>query len=417
MKYNKISGFCCGIFLLLSFTDEPIETSMSSILATAKTNAQLTYNQQIPHLINGLNYKLPLLRKLEFKIGADNFDLTGQQFGIAVSPNTFGQMKRQEAMKKIEINRVEAENNVFIQDALFERYQALVDARFAMELKIKEKALETLLTQKNATLKSMIQQGLDVKIKDIADTENDRYGVQLALLQLETNVAGNDEKLRQFMGSSKDIFIIFKNVVRVNDMEKMVKDIKNTQLLQTPDMLLAKAEKDAKRASFDLENASNKEILSSIQVVDAPKKGEPFNNFGVRFTLSVPLVGNSRLKRNELLIDLKKAENKENLLSINNQNAIKYQIVKIENLIKKYRIYADKVENSLIKNLLANARLTAEMNATELLDLKITQQKTEIELDKIEYNIMSEYVILLNNTSLLGAIPLKNYLSIGLEVF
>lgn len=417
MKYNKISGFCCGIFLLLSFTDEPIETSMSSILATAKTNAQLTYNQQIPHLINGLNYKLPLLRKLEFKIGSDNFDLTGQQFGIAVSPNTFGQMKRHEAMKKIEINRVEAENNVFIQDALFERYQALVDARFAMELKIKEKALETLLTQKNATLKSMIQQGLDVKIKDIADTENDRYGVQLALLQLETNVAGNDEKLRQFMGSSKDIFIIFKNVVRVNDMEKMVKDIKNTQLLQTPDMLLAKAEKDAKRASFDLENASNKEILSSIQVVDAPKKGEPFNNFGVRFTLSVPLVGNSRLKRNELLIDLKKAENKENLLSINNQNAIKYQIVKIENLIKKYRIYADKVENSLIKNLLANARLTAEMNATELLDLKITQQKTEIELDKIEYNIMSEYVILLNNTSLLGAIPLKNYLSIGLEVF
>ena len=390
---------------------------MSSILATAKTNAQLTYNQQIPHLINGLNYKLPLLRKLEFKIGADNFDLTGQQFGIAVSPNTFGQMKRQEAMKKIEINRVEAENNVFIQDALFERYQALVDARFAMELKIKEKALETLLTQKNATLKSMIQQGLDVKIKDIADTENDRYAVQLALLQLETNVAGNDEKLRQFTGSSKDIFIIFKNVVRVNDMEKMVKDIKNTQLLQTPDMLLAKAEKDAKRASFDLENASNKEILSSIQVVDAPKKGEPFNNFGVRFTLSVPLVGNSRLKRNELLIDLKKAENKENLLSINNQNAIKYQIVKIENLIKKYRIYADKVENSLIKNLLANARLTAEMNATELLDLKITQQKTEIELDKIEYNIMSEYVILLNNTSLLGAIPLKNYLSIGLEVF
>ena len=417
MKYSKFSSFCCGIFLLLSFTDEPIETSMSSILATAKTNAQLTYNQQIPHLINGLNYKLPLLRKLEFKIGADNFDLTGQQFGIAVSPNTFGQMKRQEAMKKIEINRVEAENNVFIQDALFERYQALVDARFAMELKIKEKALETLLTQKNATLKSMIQQGLDVKIKDIADTENDRYAVQLALLQLETNVAGNDEKLRQFMGSSKDIFIVFKNVVRVNDMEKMVKDIKNTQLLQTPDMLLAKAEKDAKRASLDLENASNKEILSSIQVVDAPKKGEPFNNFGVRFTLSVPLVGNSRLKRNELLIDLKKAENKENLLSINNQNAIKYQIVKIENLIKKYRIYADKVENSLIKNLLANARLTAEMNATELLDLKITQQKTEIELDKIEYNIMSEYVILLNNTSLLGAIPLKNYLSIGLEVF
>jgi hypothetical protein len=407
----------CGLFCLMSFNNDPIKTTMSNILATAKTDAKLAYNQQIPAYINGLNYKLPLIQKLEFKLGADNFDLTGQQYGIAVSPNTFGQIKRQSAMKAIEINRSEAENNVFVHEALLERYQTLVDFNYANVLKQKEKVLETLLNQKNTTLKAMIQRGLDVRIKDITDTENDRYAVQLALLQLDINLANSNEKLRQFIGSNNEVLVSFDNVIKVKDVEKIINLIKNNQDIQTPEILLAKTETEAKKAELSLENASNKEVLSSIQIVDAPKKNAPFNNFGLRFTLNIPLFDNNRLKKNELAIDIKKAENKENLLLINNQKLIKYQIVNIENLIKKYRIYADKSENSLIKSLLDNAKLMAEMSATELLDLKLTQQKTEVELTKIEYEILHNYIELLNNTNLLNKTPFKNYLSSGFEVF
>jgi hypothetical protein len=417
MKNSIKLSLCLGIFSLMSFAQDPIKTTMSSILATAKTDAKLSYNQQMPQFISSLNYKLPLLRKLEFKVGADNFDLTSQQYGISISPNTLGQMRRQEEMKATEIKLSEAENNVYIHQALVERYQALVDVNYATVLSQKEKVLETLLTQKNATLKSMIQRGVEVRIKDIADTENDRYAVQLALLQLETNIASSTEKLRQFVGTSNEILVNFDNMMHVNDMEKIINTIKTYQTIQTPEMSLAKTEAQAKRAALSLENASNKEILSSIQVVDAPRAKDFFNNFGVRFTLSVPLSGNTRLKRNELTIDLKKAENKENILRINNQKEVQYQIVKIENLIKKYRIYADKSENSLIKSLLNNARLSAEMTATEQLDLKLTQQKTEVELAKIEYDITNEYVALLSSTNLLGIAPLKNYLSSGLDAF
>jgi hypothetical protein len=417
MKNTKILCIFCGIFHLMSFAQDPIKTTMNSILATAKTDAKLSYNQQMPQFINQLNYKLPMIRKLEFKVGTEDFDLTSQQYGIAISPNTLGQMKRQEEMKATEIRVSEAENNVYIHQALVERYQALVDVNYATVLSQKEKVLETLLTQKNTTLKSMIQRGVEVRIKDIADTENDRYAVQLALLQLETNIASSTEKLRQFVGTSSEILVNFDNMMHVNDMEKIINTIKTYQTIQTPEMSLAKTETQAKRAGLSLENASNKEILSSIQVVDAPRAKDFFNNFGVRFTLSVPLTGNTRLKRNELTIDLKKAENKENILRLNNQKEVQYQIVKIENLIKKYRIYADKSENSLIKSLLNNARLTAEMSATELLDLKLTQQKTEVELAKIEYDITNEYIALLSSTNLLGSAPLKNYLSSGLDAF
>jgi hypothetical protein len=417
MKNTKILCIFCGIFHLMSFAQDPIKTTMNSILATAKTDAKLSYNQQMPQFINQLNYKLPMIRKLEFKVGTEDFDLTSQQYGISISPNTLGQMRRQEEMKATEIRVSEAENNVYIHQALVERYQALVDVNYATVLSQKEKVLETLLTQKNTTLKSMIQRGVEVRIKDIADTENDRYAVQLALLQLETNIAASYEKLRQFVGTSSEILVNFDNMMHVNDMEKIINTIKTYQTIQTPEMSLAKTETQAKRAALSLENASNKEILSTIQVVDAPRAKDFFNNFGVRFTLSVPLTGNTRLKRNELTIDLKKAENKENILRLNNQKEVQYQIVKIENLIKKYRIYADKSENSLIKSLLNNARLTAEMSATELLDLKLTQQKTEVELAKIEYDITNEYIALLSSTNLLGSTPLKNYLSCGLDVF
>jgi hypothetical protein len=412
-----INSFIGLLLLLMSFNFDPIKTTMTHILATAKTDSKLAYNQQLPDYINSLNYKLPLIRKLEFKVGADNFDLTGQQYGIAVSPNTFGHIKRQAAMKAVEINKNEAGNAIFVQEALMERYQALVEINYANTLKQKQKNLETLLNQKNTTLKSMIQRGLEVRIKDIADTENDRYAVQLSLLQLDINAANCNEKLRQFTGSNNEILVNFDNIIKIKDIEKTVNSIKINRNIQTPEMQLAKTEIDYKKAELNLENASNKEVLSSFQIVDAPKKGDPFNNFGVRFTLNIPLFDNNRLKKNELAIDVKKAENKEHLLSLNNQKSIKYQIFSIENNIKKYRIYADKAENSLIKSLLGNTKLMAEMSALELLDLKLSQQKTELELAKIEYTIMQEYLDLLSSTDLLGKIPYKNYLSSGLEAF
>ncbi|MDZ7880572.1 MAG: hypothetical protein U5L45_23045 [Saprospiraceae bacterium] len=390
---------------------------MTNILSTAKNDSKLAYNQQLPSFINTLNYKLPLIRKLEFKAGADNFDLAGQQYALAISPNTFGQMKRQAAIKAVEINRNQAESSIFIHEALIERYQALLEINYINTLKQKQKNVETLLNQKNTTLKSMIQRGLDVRIKDIADTENDRYALQLSLLQLEINAANNHEKLRQFMGTNNEILVDFEQIVRVKDVEKNINSIKNNKTIQTPEIQLAKTETKLKKAELNLENASNKEVLSTIQIVDAPRKNDPFNNFGVRFTLNIPLFDNNRLKKNELAIDVKKAENKEQLLSTNNQKLIKYQIVSIENNIKKYRIYADKADNSLIKSLLDNTKLTAEMSALELLDLKLSQQKTELELIKIEYTIMQEYLDLLSNTDLLEKIPYKNYLSSRLEVF
>jgi outer membrane protein TolC len=258
---------------------------------------------------------------------------------------------------------------------------------------------------------------LDVRIKDIADTEHDRYAVQLSLLQLDINLTNSNEKLRQYIGTNNEILVSFENMIKVKDVEKIINSIKNIQNVQTPEIQLAKTEIDAKKAEFNLEKGANKEVLSSIQIVDAPKKNAPFNNFGVRFTLNIPFFDNNRLKKNELAIDVKKAENKENLLVLSNQQSIKYQIKNIENLVKKYRIYADKSENSLIKNLLDNAKLVAEMNATELLDLKLAQQKTEVELIKIEYDIMNAYIQLLNSTNLLGKTPFKNYLSNGFDVF
>jgi hypothetical protein len=242
----------------MSFYNDPIKTTMSNVLATAKTDAKFAHNQQMPSFINGLNYQLPIIKKLEFKVGADNFDLTGQQYGIAVSPNTSGQRKRQLAIKAVEINRNEAENGVFLQEALMKRYQALVDINFEMVLKQKEKNVETLLNQKNTTLKSMIQRGLDVRIKDIADTEHDRYAVQLSLLQLDINLTNSNEKLRQYIGTNNEILVSFENMIKVKDVEKIINSIKNIQNVQTPEIQLAKTEIDAKKAEFNLEKGANK---------------------------------------------------------------------------------------------------------------------------------------------------------------
>jgi hypothetical protein len=416
MKKNKFVKIFC-LLLLLSSSDDPVKVTMNELLATAKKDPKLTTNQQTLAFINTLNYNLPYLQKAEFRFGADVFDLGGQQYGINLVPNTLGQKRMQNAIKSTELNKSMAENSILLHQSLSERYRILTEVRFNQSFYEKEKTLESLLNQKKETLKKMIQQGLNVSVKDIADTENDRYDIQLNLLETEAKLAETNETVKQILGTSKEVLISFSNEIEVKDIEKVVKSIKESKNSATPEILFAKTEIEAEKAALNLENATNKEILRGVQLVSSPKSNTFLNSLGLRFTLGIPITGNSRLKRNELALDLKKAENKEFLLQNDTKKTIQIQIVTLENLIKKYNIYADKAENSLIKSLLNNTQLVAEMNAAELLDLKLSQQKTEVELVNIEYSILKQYLELLENTGLIVAMPLKNYLSVGLETF
>ena len=402
--------------LSISYSSDPIKIAMKDVLASARKDDRFVYNQKTLTLLKGMDYRLPLLQKLDLRYGTDDYGVNRSQYGLGFSFNTFSQMKNQLAIKNAQMGIYEAQNDYLMQQAILDRYVTLTDIYFSNQLLDKFKTLETLLNLKNATQREMLQRGLDVRIKDIVDNENDKNSLQLSMSNLESNLANNYQKVKQFLGRQNDLDIDFKDIIAVKQVENIVNDVKKKIDLQMPELKLRKSQIGLANAELNLENAMNREYFSSFQLgFEQKPKTNLFENPFFRLGFNVPLLGNSRLKRNELALDILEAEDRFNLTYLTAQKEIKLQIVSIENLLKKYALFYDKNEKSIIKNILNNKKLTAELNASDLLDLKILQQKGDIEIVKIANDLTHEYVALLDKVGLLTASPNKNYLSVGLD--
>jgi hypothetical protein len=411
---SKIIGLA-SICLLFSFTADPIKLNMKEVLATAQKDERFILNNQSLALAKGLNYHLPFLQKLDFRFGTDDYGLGQNQYGIGLSFNTFKQIKRLKAYQEVQTSVIEAQNNVYLQQSLIDRYECLYDMFFNKQLIKQYNELDTLLNKKNAVLREQILRGLDVRIKDVVDNETDRYATQKILKTYEREWYERYQKLL-LLTKQKDLDIDFKRFIDYKIIESVVTTLPSVTDLNNLDMQVRQKQTALSKAELDIEKADNFRIFNGFQFgfEKKPKDGLLQNPF-FRLNLSVPLVGNMRFKQNELLLQIKDYENRSQLLKTSLQQNAKTQTIGLKKLIEEHKSMISQQEKSLINTLLANKKISAEMTASDLLDLKIIQRKGQIDITKSAFSLTQDYISLLNQTGMLINPPLKNYLSQDLE--
>jgi hypothetical protein len=404
-----------SLFLLFSFTADPIKLNMKEVLATAQKDERFVLNNQTLALAKGLNYHLPLLQKLDFRLGTDDYGLGQNQYGVGLSFNTFKQIKRLKDYQQVQTSVIEAQNNIYLQQSLMDRYECLYDMFFNKQLIKQYNELDTLLNKKNTVLKEQILRGLDVRIKDVVDNETDRYATQKILKIYEREWYERYQKLL-LLTKQKELDIDFKRFIDYKIIESVIITLPSITDLNNLDMQVRQKQAALSKAELDIEKADNFRIFNGFQFgLEKKPKDDLFQNPFFRLNLSVPLMGNMRFKQNELLLQIKDYENRSQLLKMNLQQTAKTQTMSLKKLIEEHKSMISQQEKSLINTLLANKKISAEMTASDLLDLKIIQRKGQIDITKSAFSLTQDYISLLNQTGMLINPPMKNYLSIDLE--
>jgi hypothetical protein len=404
-----------SLFLLFSFTADPIKLNMKEVLATAQKDERFVLNNQTLALAKGLNYHLPLLQKLDFRFGTDDYGLGQNQYGIGLSFNTFKQIRRLKDYQQVQTGVIEAQNNLYLQQSLLDRYECLYDMFFNKQLIKQYNELDTLLNKKNAVLKEQILRGMDVRIKDVVDNETDRYATQKILKTYEREWNERYQKLL-LLTKQKELDIDFKRFIDYKIIESVVTTLPSITDLNNLEMQVRQKQAALSKAELDIEKADNFKIFNGFQFgLEKKPKDDLLKNPFFRLNLSVPLMGNMRFKQNELLLQIKDYENRSQLLKTSLLQTAKTQTISLKKLIDEHKSMISQQEKSLINTLLANKKISAEMTASDLLDLKIIQRKGQIDITKSAFSLTQDYISLLNQTGLLINPPLKNYLSIDLE--
>jgi hypothetical protein len=214
----------------------------------------------------------------------------------------------------------------------------------------------------------------------------------------------------------KDLNVDFKRFIDYKNIELVVSTLPSLADVNSPEMDVRLKQADLSKAELDIEKADNFKIFNGFQFGFEKKlKDNLFQNPFFRLTLSVPIMGNMRFKQNELLLQIKDYENRSQLLKTTLQQLAQTQTITLKKLIDEHKSMISQQEKSLINTLLANKKISAEMSAADMLDLRIIQKKGLIDITKSAYTITQDYVALLNQTGTLINPPLKNYLSQDLE--
>lgn len=416
MKQLLISFSTC--LLLWSFIiEDPIKLTVKDILLSSQKERRFINSQKSIDFLSNLNYNTPMLKNIGLRYGADDITNSKQQFALAFGFNAHGVKNKQNALKKAQINQYLSKKEALTANVIKERYDDAINLYFAQMLLKKQQLLDTLINQKNAAFKLALQKGLTVKIKDLVETEEDVRQLNIALSETQSTLFKDYDRIKDYLSLKTDFIFTFENMITHNQIGKIVKQIKDNKAILTPDIVSAQNDIALAQAELNLEETEFNQILDGVQIIyeKAPKNDFTIKDFAFRVSFNIPLKGNLRPKKNALLLDAKEAENDYYFTYFETERNVKMQTLKLDYLLKQLQQYHEKTDKSLAKSFLNTPSVFSTLSSTDIIDLRIIQQKNEIDLTQKHFTLMKEYLILLDLTGYLVKMPYKNYLSNNLE--
>ena len=403
--------------------------SMESILASIEYDDRVASNKQNTAFASGLNYRLPILKKVDFRLGIngnltnDTLDGTWRNedfYAINIATNNFREMRLQRALKPAQLNIYNSEKQVLMQQALLERFQSIVGIFYGQKLYEERNRLKKILLEKENILRLSLEQGVDIRFKDVMDTESDKNTLATALLEYENNVFFQEERIRQFLKitDNQAVIIDFDAFISAEQIEKEVALLKINKTLFHPTFALRDAQTAYSMAEYRLEKTQNRQFFNFFQVAYNPlayspiesKKFKALNDVNFRLGLTIPLPANNNLKNTQAALQHKEDEQTAILVRQSQAKLIDVQYIKVENILKSLRLNDKNAKESLIKKMLDNAKLLAQITPSEILDLNITQRKIELRSIELSADLTNEYLRLLDITGALSVYKNKNFL-------
>ncbi|MBK7602321.1 MAG: hypothetical protein IPI15_01815 [Saprospiraceae bacterium] len=419
------------IFIIIIFylsTSVPAQgIHIESIIHTADADSKLLVNQRTTEFINQQNFSLPLIREAEIRLGIngnatpnqlDGYLRNEDYYAIKISPNSLRERKYQRALKPAQADLYKSNDHMFMQEAIFERYQSIVKLYYA-EIFIKEKSkLQPFLVKKSALLNEMLDQGLDIKFKDVVDVEYDKNDLLSSLFEYSNIVNEEHERIKGFLNVSDSIFVDFDHFISSDEIRTIILTVDTSNVVLSPEVIYTKYKAQLSMAELNYQKSRNKQIFSFFQAgyspvvvsEEAKTKFNPSNDLTFRFGVNVPIGANNNLRRSEAAIKLYEDKNDAQLTREKYKADIMLQRTKILQLIDAKDQWQKMFDNNLILKLLKNESLKDQITPLEIMDMEISVIKLRLQGLKLDDKIANEYIELM---SIIGALndTARNYLT------
>lgn len=415
MKYNNML-LCMAALLFCSIGQqgpEPVIIRTAGVLASALADERLKGQQLQTGFLADNPLFLPWLDELELRYGPDDLYLNEQRIAVRIDNNGWQTIKKQEQVHELELALLSAEQRVLLQEGLMERYETLCDLYFLQALRQQQRQLAQLYDTTRQAYRFLLSVGAKADLVDLIEAEEDSYAALANLRELDGEYQLALSRLSRWQPMEAQAEVRLDTFITAEQMAAVAAAIAaQTQQAPTPDLVIREIDTRLAQAQWQLEKSKQYNILTFFQV-DYRQPNEPFvlqRDLSARIGLKVPLPGSARIKQREQALEVLQSQHRYQWAQRAHQQEVALQVQKLNNLLaQQASLLADHRQNQLHR-LLDDPLAEANLEATDVLRLRLLRQRQKISQLEMAYQTSRAYLVLLDISGAASAQPLRNYL-------
>jgi hypothetical protein len=403
------------------------QTTIRKVLSTAQTDFTVTTQRGKTNILKNASSGLPFIRDMEIRLRNDGFWEEYMRYSFRVSPKGWGEEGASRRLFTTEKKLSEQETQVKFHDALLLRYTAILEflGNQVMNQLYKE---QIVVLEDRIKVLGKSNYTTDFDLNNVITAENDLTKLRDQNIQTDKDIRMYLWKIREFLLDTTFSGFDTANLVDVEAIGERVKasvlgpDSENIHLNNF------KLKYDISEKKYLLEKAMDRRYVSFasftydygafIDENDRRLRSKSYDlnaRYSAELGFSLPFItadGRDNAKReSDFLWAKAEYELAKRELVEKNQRDVR----DVEALIMHYRYLLARQNEVNAQGSLQKYLQMSGVNPLMLLSIKEGLLQNKLRIEKVRFDILRNYLQILDETGQLSAMPLVNYLSASKE--
>lgn len=403
--------FSCPLFL-------PAQTTIttSDFLSKAFENQTILLHERQLDFLKNTDHELPWADQLEFRTETDEMDLNRQEYLMRFRYHTRAERQAQRNLHQSDIQQQELKKTDLLEEALLDHYFLLVKyVALDREINIVQQQ-QLVAADKLTVLRKKAAALSDFNLNDLLNAESKTHELELKKMELE----GEFQQLKKTMlipfGADENIKLDTTNILSIPALINKIPLLSGTVATKSE---LAQRQLAIEKTGLELEKekAENNWQLDYVQFKHASRDNLTYaREWSFGMGVEIPLKGNNKLAKNEIMLERIELENRLTLqtISLNEQLQKKQQELNLK--INQYNLAIQQLSDSQLQFSYDNYPQFNDTDPLLLLNIKANILNRQANLLNIEKDIYSLYLEIIELSGKAVEMPLRNYLNNNWEL-
>lgn len=425
MKIAVTLVLCLSVFAVSA---QPGKIAIGKFLLTAEEDCAIKAQNEKVEFLKGSSSNMPLIDDIEIRIRNDAYKFDRQRYTLRVEPRGFGETGALRDLYTMRLKYHEQKKELLINRLLKDRYLLVIELLHRRSMLKLYKELIVLYEDRINVLKQRTG-SLDFDLNDLIKAEDEFTKLKFDNIERERNIKRLKKEINRYLpGESLIEFDTagFVSIEFISDLAENTEFILDTNnvYLKYDRLTFQLAEK-----RYNLETAEGRRYISFFQFsydhgermeeMERKNDGRDYDlnrayimNLGIR----IPYINTDRhdINRRKLTY-LDDRENYQKLKRVLGER-VKKDSEDIRILVSQYRFLEARGNDVNAESSLKRYMQMDGIDPTILLSIKESILENNIKKAKIKFDILRNYIRVIDVTGQLSKKPLRNFLSSNQEV-